>query len=85
MTTAWAEFERYEEQIRNEGRNEGRKAGAAQSLREAIVDMCELLGLEVSAEQRAQLATMDLDRLAAIIHKGAFHVRRDGVDSWDHW
>ena len=50
MSSTFADFERYEEELkrgsRNEGRNEGAKAGA-QALREAIVDMCELLGIPV--------------------------------------
>src|SRR5579863_3428405 len=66
MTAAWATLEREWQEEKRTCRNEDRNEGQKQALSEAIVDMCELLGIAVSAEQRAQLAAMDLDRLVAL-------------------
>jgi hypothetical protein len=80
MTATWAEFERFEQEqeqkIRDEGRDEGHKDGQKEALRGAIQDMCELVGIELSAEQRAQLEGMDLNRLLALKD----HIRR--TRSW---
>lgn len=59
---------RYGERRFDEGRKDGLQQGLQQGLqlaRQTIVDLCEAYGVEVSADQQAQLEAMDLDRLLA--------------------
>jgi hypothetical protein len=48
------------------GLDEGRRQERERSLREAISDLCELLGLGLSAAQQAHLASLDLAALEAL-------------------
>lgn len=48
---------------RKEGRDEGLNEGLREGLRKAILDMCELLGLRITPEQRAELDSMELPEL----------------------
>ncbi len=47
------------EQGEKAGLEKGKKAGLEEGLREAIGDMCELLGIELTAPRRALLETLD--------------------------
>jgi predicted transposase/invertase (TIGR01784 family) len=49
-----------------EGLREGREEGLADGLRQAVGDLCELLGIELSAERRAALRAMDMGELTAL-------------------
>jgi hypothetical protein len=51
---------------RAEGHAEGHAEGRASALREAIVDLCELLGISVSADKRATLARANGTELEAL-------------------
>jgi predicted transposase YdaD len=70
MTTAWAEFERYEDQLRKEGRKEGRreghKEGRQQALRENIFSLCKVLRIELTPAQREVVNQMDGSRLESL-------------------
>jgi hypothetical protein len=65
-----AEWEATKQEARDEGQKQGFDAGRRQererSLREAIGDLCELLGLALSAAQQGQLASLDLTSLEAL-------------------
>ncbi len=61
MTAARAEFEKLKVDIFNQGRDQGREV----ALR-AILDICGLLGLETSTEQRARLEKMPLLELEQV-------------------
>lgn len=63
MTSAWAEYERYEQQIRQEGH----KAGREDALREAIAVLCEVLGIPLSEERQTFLQQQDLLELNALL------------------
>jgi hypothetical protein len=49
-----------------QGRNEGREDGRLQELREAVVDLCELLGIAVDAERLARLETASVEALVEL-------------------
>ncbi|HEU4409987.1 MAG TPA: Uma2 family endonuclease [Polyangiaceae bacterium] len=55
---------RAEGEARGEAR--GLREGEARGLRAAVLDLCELLGLEVAGEQRARLEAMGVDELEAL-------------------
>lgn len=67
MTSAWAEYERYEQQIRQEGVKEGRTLGRESALREAIAVLCEVLGIPLSEERQAFLQNQSLLELNALL------------------
>ncbi len=45
------------------GQEKGERLGREESLRLWIADMCELLGVDLTADRRAQIEQMDLDKL----------------------
>jgi uncharacterized protein len=49
-----------------EGKEEGLREGEAKGLRVAVLDLCELLGLEPTDEQRAQLEAMGVGELEVL-------------------
>jgi flagellar biosynthesis/type III secretory pathway protein FliH len=49
-----------------EGEAKGLREGKAEGLRAAVLDLCEVLGIEVTAEQRAQLDAMGVGELEAL-------------------
>jgi predicted transposase/invertase (TIGR01784 family) len=53
------------EQGRREGREQARNEGRLQELREAVVDLCELVGIAVDAERLARLETSSVEALVA--------------------
>jgi hypothetical protein len=48
------------------GKADGMREGEARGLRAAVVDLCEVLGVEVTDERRAHLAALDLPALEAL-------------------
>lgn len=52
---------------RVEGRVEGEARGRAAALREAVLAMCEVLGVSLDDARREQIATADADALAAML------------------
>ena len=73
-----AEWEAAKREARDEGRqagidegkrlgiDEGKRQEGERRLREAIVDLCEVLGVDLTAEQHAHLAALDLTALEAL-------------------
>ncbi|HEU4403948.1 MAG TPA: HEPN domain-containing protein [Polyangiaceae bacterium] len=51
---------------RDEGLREGKVEGKAEGLRAAVLDLCEVFGLDLTPGQRAQLETMGVDDLEAV-------------------
>jgi flagellar biosynthesis/type III secretory pathway protein FliH len=49
-----------------EGKEEGLREGEARGLRAAVLDLCELLGIEPTDERRAQLEAMGVGELEAL-------------------
>ncbi len=47
--------------------------GELKGLRQAIVDLCEVLGIELTPEREAQLRELDLEGLTAL----RVHLKRD--------
>jgi predicted transposase/invertase (TIGR01784 family) len=54
------------EEGRREGKEEGLREGKAEGLRAAVLDLCELLGIEPIEAQRARLAAMGVGELEAL-------------------
>jgi hypothetical protein len=54
------------EQGREEGREAGREAGREEGLRVAVLDLCEVYGVEVTAARRALLDSLDHEGLDAL-------------------
>jgi hypothetical protein len=54
------------EQGRREGREQARNEGRLQELREAVVDLCELVGIAVDAERLARLETSSVEALVEL-------------------
>jgi predicted transposase/invertase (TIGR01784 family) len=48
------------------GLKEGKDLGLKEGMRQALVDLCEVLGIEISAARHAVLASMDLGQLEEI-------------------
>jgi flagellar biosynthesis/type III secretory pathway protein FliH len=57
-----------------EGKEEGLREGEAKGLRAAVLDLCELLGIEPTGEQRAALEAMNVGELEAL--RGALKQQR---------
>ena len=51
---------------REEGRAEGRQEGRKQELREAILDLCDLIGIKLDAERQAQISSASVEALVAM-------------------
>lgn len=51
---------------RQEGIQEGRQEGESRGLRAAVLDLCEVLGLSVSAAEHAALERLDIPALSAL-------------------
>ena len=49
-----------------EGKAAGERAGEARGLRAAVADLCEVLGLELTEERKAQLAGLEVAGLEAL-------------------
>jgi hypothetical protein len=49
-----------------EGREEGLREGEARGLRAAVLDLCELLGIDLPEERRARLESMGVGELEAL-------------------
>jgi predicted transposase/invertase (TIGR01784 family) len=60
---------------RQEGRQEGRHEGRREGLREAVLDMCELLAILPTEEQRRTLDGLGLDELTALREAIKLHRR----------
>ena len=68
------DFEQMVEQetqrLRDEGKSDGLRKGKAdglrEGLREAVVDLCELLGIELTEARQQQLADLDLVGLRSL-------------------
>jgi flagellar biosynthesis/type III secretory pathway protein FliH len=61
---------------RDEGLKAGRDEGLREGLRQAIRDLCEVLGVENSAERRGELERLDENGLSAL---------RDRIKSTKSW
>ena len=59
-------FKEGEQRGKLEGKLEGEKTGRMGALREAVVDLAELLGLEVSPAPRASLVSLELSGLESL-------------------
>ena len=59
-------FRKHFDEGRKEGLEDGRKEGLKEGLVRAIEGITEVLGISLSAEQRATLAKADVERLEAI-------------------
>jgi predicted transposase YdaD len=46
-----------------EGKQEGRQEGRQETLQQTIMDLCEVLGIELTPERRAQIEQLDLAQL----------------------
>jgi predicted transposase YdaD len=46
-----------------EGKQEGRQEGKQEGLQQAILDLCEVMGIELTPQRRAQLEQLDLAQL----------------------
>ena len=51
---------------RQEGVQQGRQEGLQQGLLHAILDLCEVLGIELTAERKAQIEQLDLTQLSQL-------------------
>ncbi|HEU4409178.1 MAG TPA: hypothetical protein VFS43_28225 [Polyangiaceae bacterium] len=58
--------QQWEQRLRREGKAEGKVEGKAEGLRAAVLDLCEVLGIEVGPRRRAQLEAMGLGELEAL-------------------
>lgn len=48
------------------GKQEGKQEGRQEGLQQAILDLCEILGIKLTRERRAQLKRLDLEQLSAL-------------------
>jgi hypothetical protein len=55
-----------EKKGRLDGERQGRLEGEARGLRTAVLDLCEVLTVELTAERRAHVASLDLPALEAL-------------------
>jgi hypothetical protein len=55
-----------------QARLEGERDGKREGLRQAVVDLCEVLGLELDEPRRVRLDSLDLDALEAL----RLHIKR---------
>jgi hypothetical protein len=56
----------WEKRLRREGEARGLAEGEAKGLRVAVVDLCEALGVALSASRRASLEAMGVGELEAL-------------------
>ncbi len=49
-----------------EGRQEGEQQGLQQGLQQAIMDLCEVLGIELTPERKAQIEQLDTTQLSQL-------------------
>ena len=49
-----------------EGKQEGERNGLQQGLQQAIMDLCEILGIELTPERRAQIEQLDPAQLSGL-------------------
>ena len=66
MNQLEAKFQAHVKKCRDEGRDEGRVEGRVEERRLAILDLCELLGIDVTPERRRDVESLDLDGLDAL-------------------
>lgn len=62
MTAAWAEFEKYEQDVFNKGAERGME----RVLRRTVRDLCEVLGVPMGADRQALIEAMDQAQLSAL-------------------
>ncbi len=67
------------EKGREEGRKEGREEGLVEGLRHAVVDLCDLLGIEITARRRQVLERADPAALGALRERIKLDRRWDEV------
>ncbi len=51
---------------RREGKEEGLREGKREGLQQAITDLCDVLGIELNEDRKAQLKHLDIDSLEAL-------------------
>ena len=49
-----------------EGEQQGERKGLQQGLRQAIMDLCEILGIELTPERRAEIEQLDPTQLSQL-------------------